>query len=137
MSNRTIVKIFVATGLFLLTLCGGLLSWLVYPYFLPDDFSQAALDVTRERGAPIIAAIEAYRSTHGRHPVLLEEAGIHLEAFEKPQAGVQRWTYDGTSEAEYYLFVKTRIMPGPWGGITSYAYSSRPAKWQLVRSQPL
>lgn len=133
MSRLTVMRIIVAANVCLM----GLVAFLVYPYFLPDDFSTAALQGTRERGEPIIAAIEAYRSKTGRHPLTLEEANIDLDAFERPLAGGQRWTYDGRSKRGYYLIAATRIMPGPWGGIVSYSYSSESGKWQLVKSEPL
>jgi hypothetical protein len=117
----------------------GAALYAVFPYFLPDDFSPVALELTSKRGDPIIAALEVYKSQAGNYPQTLQDAHIDLDAFEPPIAGVQKWSYryGMVERGEYYLYVRSRVMPGPWGGIVSYSYSSARKKWELVRSQPL
>jgi hypothetical protein len=127
----------LAVGLFVcLAIVLTTVVWYAIPYLLPNDFSPAALEQSRKAGEPILAAIEAYRSIHGTHPVSLEEAQIDIKSFEPPVAGGRRWKYSGWRANEYYLSVPSRVSPGLEGGISFYSYSSRKKKWELVQTRP-
>jgi hypothetical protein len=129
---------FALAALLTVMLAGAaFILWIVYPYFLPNDFSPAALELTSKRAEPIIAALEAYKSKAGEYPETLQEAKIDLLAFEPPVAGSQRWGYRLMRPGEYRLGVGARIKPGSRGGITGYTFYSEREKWIVQRVQPL
>ena len=63
----------------------------VYLYAHRDE---GALEASKERGAVIVAALEAFHAEHGTYPEQLEElVPVSLPSLEQPTWGLGRWRY--------------------------------------------
>lgn len=63
----------------------------VYMYAHRDE---GRLEESKNRGAPIVAALGAYHAEQGTYPETLDElVPRHLAGIEPPTWGLERWTY--------------------------------------------
>lgn len=63
----------------------------VYLYAHKDE---GALEVSKDRGAQIVAALESHRTQHGTYPDQLEDlVPARLPSLEQPTWGLGRWRY--------------------------------------------
>lgn len=72
----------------------------VYLYAHKDE---GALEASKERGAEIVAALEAYHAEHGTYPEQLEElVPARLPSLEQPTWGLGRWRYRRYTPADIH-----------------------------------
>jgi len=71
------------------------LIW-TYPRWLPNPAPLPPREVVTIPGGQILAALEQYRSDHGRYPNTLEKlVPKYVKEVPKPQWGVGEWEYGG------------------------------------------
>lgn len=96
---------------------------------------ETAVGVSRHRtiagSAPFIAAIEAYRATHGRYPLSLES--VHHD-YDPPTVGVERYRYEPQGES-YNVFFEQ--LTSPIGTQEFVMYNPRDEHAMIVHNQDL
>lgn len=70
----------------------------IYLYAHKDE---GTLEASKDRGAAIVEALEAYNAEHGTYPGQLEElVPAHVPAIEQPDWGLRRWRYRRYTQAD-------------------------------------
>ena len=134
-----------ATYLALCILLLGGIAVATYFIYVRENWSDAALQETRQSGQVVIDAINSYEAEHGQFPNTLEELiPKYIERLPEVPAGNGAFSYARPDQdsVEFFLSVKSRHFGSLTGTIisivfdipSSYSYSVHRDRWIIEDS---